>query len=575
MGDIEKIEKMVEKATSDYLIQADWDTNLQIIDMINQDPRKAPDVVRVIQKRLKNSKSRIQSYTIELLEAIVKNCPSSHPLVGSKDFQDDLIKLATKKLKDNTKEKLLDAIQYWADSFQRRGDLQGFSRTYMELKRQNVQFPPRRKEPPLTFATPSPQPQLQPHVVPVIPVVVPSYHPYPAQVYPGNPANPYPVAVPNPSSHSPPPQAPFQKEQVVQSVSVLSEMLSFMNVEDPSQDPTSDEVIQEVLNICKNALPQLRTMLETGQVSDAQLADMISLNDDLTRTIKNYEDIVAKKKAFKEGTYRPEPARPTTTTQSRPPQQTNTGSNRPPTNDLLGDLSSLFTKTTIEPIGVAPSTSPTYNPFATPNVNPHYSTSPPVNNNMPAPVSNANNTNILDEFDMLATRHSTASPTSSLSGPLAPPPTSSNSIYGLAPTPYNPNTSSIGKTTSLPPNSNPLYPNVTPVTYPNPNTSSYGLSSPGVTYAAPPTYTPTSGANGFTSITTYPSVSQPQPVPGSTGYAPNPNMYPSNPSLYPGNVNSYPSAPSTSPTYNNPPLSYASYSSPPNTGAYNYNYPPK
>eukprot|EP01113_Clastostelium_recurvatum_P016444 TRINITY_DN1940_c0_g1_i3.p1 TRINITY_DN1940_c0_g1~~TRINITY_DN1940_c0_g1_i3.p1 ORF type:complete len:591 (+),score=150.05 TRINITY_DN1940_c0_g1_i3:127-1899(+) len=317
MGDA--IERLVEKATSDYLIQADWETNLRLIDMIQQEPGHAREIVRCCQKRLR-MKSRNQYYALELLEALVKNCEATHQFINAREFQDDMLKLgASKKSKENVREKVLDLIQYWADSFQRRPDMQGFSRTYMELRKQGIAFPLRRKEAPLTFAAPT---------------VAPGS----ARTYGGGapPAPVQDIAI-DPRNLAP----------VRESVNLLNEMIAFLVPENPEDDPTSNELIQEMLGAVRNAAPKLQALLQNaaGSMNESQLADLFALNDDLTRALGSYDELVAKRNSYRERGWPRQAAPPASTASAGRPNihaPPPAAAAKPPAVDLLGDLQDIF-----------------------------------------------------------------------------------------------------------------------------------------------------------------------------------------------------------------------------------------
>jgi hypothetical protein len=51
---------LVERATNDLLLGPDWALNLDICDMINNDPGQAKDVIKQLKKRITNKNAAIQ-----------------------------------------------------------------------------------------------------------------------------------------------------------------------------------------------------------------------------------------------------------------------------------------------------------------------------------------------------------------------------------------------------------------------------------------------------------------------------------------------------------------------------------
>ena len=117
MGDVEKL---VKECTSDLVTSADWGAFMRIVDIVNNNAHKSKQIMKYVEKRLQQKKdARVHLLALELLEAIVKNCPCAHPVVGSTDFQKTLVKLLTaKKTRDDVKTKGLELVMVWNHAFQ-------------------------------------------------------------------------------------------------------------------------------------------------------------------------------------------------------------------------------------------------------------------------------------------------------------------------------------------------------------------------------------------------------------------------------------------------------------------------
>ncbi|KAL9258691.1 Ferrochelatase-2, chloroplastic-like protein [Drosera capensis] len=106
---------LVHSATSEKLTEMDWMKNIEICELVANDPRVAKDVVKAIKKRLSNKNPNVQLYTIMLLEMLMNNLGETvHRQVIDAALIPILVKIVKKKTDFPVREKiflLLDATQ--------------------------------------------------------------------------------------------------------------------------------------------------------------------------------------------------------------------------------------------------------------------------------------------------------------------------------------------------------------------------------------------------------------------------------------------------------------------------------
>lgn len=88
------LEEDIIKATSVWNMGTDWGKNMAIIDTLNQRRFLCSSAIAIIRKRLKTKNAQVEILTLNLLEGIIKNCPSSHQSIANAKFMRYLIKVA-------------------------------------------------------------------------------------------------------------------------------------------------------------------------------------------------------------------------------------------------------------------------------------------------------------------------------------------------------------------------------------------------------------------------------------------------------------------------------------------------
>lgn len=126
------MDRQVEEATLESMEGPDWERNLQICDMVNQDPSCGVDVVRALKKRLALARTpHVQILTLSLLETCVKNCEKMFSEVASERVLDEMVKTVDDPLTaTSVRHKILTLIESWGEATDELRYLPVFEETY-------------------------------------------------------------------------------------------------------------------------------------------------------------------------------------------------------------------------------------------------------------------------------------------------------------------------------------------------------------------------------------------------------------------------------------------------------------
>ena len=140
--------ELVHAATSDKLTETDWTKNIEICELVAQDPRHARDVVKSIKKRLGSKHHNTQLFAVMLLEMLMNNVGEHiHEQVIDTGILPILVKIVKKKSDLPVRERiflLLDATQTALGGAS--GKFPQYYNAYYELVSAGVQFPRRAQE---------------------------------------------------------------------------------------------------------------------------------------------------------------------------------------------------------------------------------------------------------------------------------------------------------------------------------------------------------------------------------------------------------------------------------------------
>ncbi|GFO17365.1 hepatocyte growth factor-regulated tyrosine kinase substrate [Plakobranchus ocellatus] len=133
--------RCLEKATSQLLLEPDWDSVLQIVDSIRMGDVQVRTALQGIKKKIGNENPHVSMFSLQLLEACVKNCASTfHSEVATKDFM-EFMKDQAKTRNDPVKEKVLELIQTWSHAFRNEPSYKAVEDTFHLLKMEGHKFP--------------------------------------------------------------------------------------------------------------------------------------------------------------------------------------------------------------------------------------------------------------------------------------------------------------------------------------------------------------------------------------------------------------------------------------------------
>jgi ribosomal protein S20 len=90
---------IVERATSELLAGPDWAINVDLCDVINNDPSQAKDVIKTIKRRLTNRNPMVQLLALTLLETLIRNCGDNvHQHIQDREVLQEMVKIMKKKV---------------------------------------------------------------------------------------------------------------------------------------------------------------------------------------------------------------------------------------------------------------------------------------------------------------------------------------------------------------------------------------------------------------------------------------------------------------------------------------------
>ncbi|XP_041075827.1 hepatocyte growth factor-regulated tyrosine kinase substrate-like isoform X5 [Polyodon spathula] len=133
-------ERLLDKATSQLLLETDWESILQICDLIRQGDAQAKYAIGAIKKKLNDKNPHVALYALEVLESVVKNCGQTvHDEVANKQTMEELKDLL--KSEPSVRNKILYLIQAWSHAFRNEPKYKVVQDTYQIMKVEGHVFP--------------------------------------------------------------------------------------------------------------------------------------------------------------------------------------------------------------------------------------------------------------------------------------------------------------------------------------------------------------------------------------------------------------------------------------------------
>nr|XP_025715570.1 hepatocyte growth factor-regulated tyrosine kinase substrate isoform X4 [Callorhinus ursinus] len=131
-----------DKATSQLLLETDWESILQICDLIRQGDTQAKYAVSAIKKKVNDKNPHVALYALEVMESVVKNCGQTvHDEVANKQTMEELKELLKRQVEVNVRNKILYLIQAWAHAFRNEPKYKVVQDTYQIMKVEGHVFP--------------------------------------------------------------------------------------------------------------------------------------------------------------------------------------------------------------------------------------------------------------------------------------------------------------------------------------------------------------------------------------------------------------------------------------------------
>nr|XP_004655330.2 hepatocyte growth factor-regulated tyrosine kinase substrate isoform X2 [Jaculus jaculus] len=135
-------ERLLDKATSQLLLETDWESILQICDLIRQGDTQAKYAVNAIKKKVNDKNPHVALYALEVMESVVKNCGQTvHDEVANKQTMEELKELLKRQVEVNVRNKILYLIQAWAHAFRNEPKYKVVQDTYQIMKVEGHVFP--------------------------------------------------------------------------------------------------------------------------------------------------------------------------------------------------------------------------------------------------------------------------------------------------------------------------------------------------------------------------------------------------------------------------------------------------
>ncbi|CUG92039.1 Hypothetical protein, putative [Bodo saltans] len=91
--------EILEETTSDVLLAPNFQNIVFLCDSANANPENVVDIVRAVRRRIDNKSAKVQFFTIQVLDSLIKNCGPTlhHEVADTKGLLHDVFVAATKK----------------------------------------------------------------------------------------------------------------------------------------------------------------------------------------------------------------------------------------------------------------------------------------------------------------------------------------------------------------------------------------------------------------------------------------------------------------------------------------------
>lgn len=135
-------DKLLDKATSNLLLEPDWPSILQICDLVRQGDTQPKNVLAAINKKIVNPNPHVALFGLLVLESCVKNCGSLvHDEIGTKQYMEQLWEIVKTSQHEEVKLKILELIQAWAYAFRKSPKYRAVQDIVNIMKTEGHKFP--------------------------------------------------------------------------------------------------------------------------------------------------------------------------------------------------------------------------------------------------------------------------------------------------------------------------------------------------------------------------------------------------------------------------------------------------
>ena len=138
-----RFQKMLESATEQTLVDPNWESILECVDMIRGGEVPQKEALRAIQKRYHSSNPHTAHHALLVLEAWVKNCGKKFITeLATRESMEDLKNFVISNPPEKIRTKILELIQCWATAFKGIPEYRIVGDTHYLLKMNGFEFPP-------------------------------------------------------------------------------------------------------------------------------------------------------------------------------------------------------------------------------------------------------------------------------------------------------------------------------------------------------------------------------------------------------------------------------------------------
>ncbi len=111
-------DRLLEKATSQLLLEPDWASTLALTDLIRSGEVQPKYAVNAIKKKFYSDNPHTALFALGVIESVVKNCGSlAHDEIATRPFMEEMRQLVKATNEGDIKQKALELIQNWGMAF--------------------------------------------------------------------------------------------------------------------------------------------------------------------------------------------------------------------------------------------------------------------------------------------------------------------------------------------------------------------------------------------------------------------------------------------------------------------------